>query len=101
MKLSSIAGRVDNSLYRSECLLNSVAMQIEQIISMGGDTSELLTGYISPKTIADINSESHGSCFSAYAAYDGELYINNFVHDESFALDERSWYVGVKRTKCY
>ncbi|MCI7766565.1 MAG: ATP-binding protein [Oscillospiraceae bacterium] len=96
-RLSSIAGRVGNSLYRSECLLDSVAMQIEQILAMGGDTSELLDDYFCSETIADIRSESDGSCFSAYAAYDGRLYINDFVPDDDFVLDERSWYLGAKR----
>ncbi len=97
MRLSSIAGRVDNSLYRSECLLNSVAMQIEQFIAMGEDTSQFLSGYFTEETIEDINSESDVGCFAAYAAYDGRLYINNFVPDENFVLDERSWYVDAKR----
>ena len=96
-RLSSIASKIDNSLYRSECLLNSVAMQIEQVISMGGNVSEQLESYFTPETIADINNESNGSCFSAYAAYDGKLYINAFVPDQSFVLDERSWYVGAKQ----
>ncbi len=97
MQLSSIAGRVDNSLYRSECLLNSVAMQIEQILVLGGDTSARLREYFCDATVADINSESDGSCFNAYAAYDDTLYISGFVPDDSFVLDERSWYVGAKR----
>ncbi len=97
MKLSNIAGSVDNNLYRSECLLNSVAMQIEQIIAMDGDTSEQLSNYFTPETISSISKESDGSCFSAYAAYDNRLYINGFIPDESFILDERSWYVGAKR----
>ncbi|MGN0691083.1 MAG: hypothetical protein ACI4K7_01905, partial [Oscillospiraceae bacterium] len=42
MRLSSIAGRVDTSLYRSECLLDSMAMQVEQMIASKGDTSQLL-----------------------------------------------------------
>ncbi|MGN0674546.1 MAG: cache domain-containing protein, partial [Oscillospiraceae bacterium] len=97
MRLSSIAGRVDNSLYRSECLLDSVAMQIEQIIAAGGNTSELLDEYFCSETIADINSRSGGSCFSAYAAYNEELYINDFIPDDDFVLDERSWYLGAKK----
>ncbi len=97
MRLSSIASKVDNTLYGSECMLNSVAMQVEQIISMGGDTSDLLKEYFTPETIYDINSESDISCFSAYAAYENDLYINDFIPDESFVLDERSWYVGAKR----
>ncbi len=97
MRLSSIAGRVDNSLYRSECLLNSVVMQIEQIVSMSGDTSSLLSDYFSPDIVEYISEESDGSCFSAYAAYNDRLYINNFIPDESFVLDERSWFVGAKR----
>ena len=97
MRLSSIAASVDNSLYRSECLLDSVAMQIEQIISMGGDVSGQLYEYFSPETIEDISLRSDGSCFSAYAAYDGELYINDFTPDENFVLDERSWYIGAKK----
>lgn len=96
-RLSSIASKIDNSLYHSECLLNSVSMQIEQIISMGGDTSSQLEAYFSPEIISYINSESKGSCFSAYAAYNGTLYINDFIPDESFVLDERSWYVGAKQ----
>ena len=97
MRLSSIAGSVGNSLYRSECLLDSVATQIEQIISIGGNTSEYLDEYFSTETIADISSRSDGSCFSAYAAYNGRLYINNFVPNENFVLDERSWYIGAKK----
>ena len=34
-----------------------------------------------------------------YAAYDNKLYINDFVPDEAFVLDERSWYVGAKRRR--
>lgn len=96
-RLSSIAGRVDNSLYRSECLLDSVALQVEQIISVSDNASELLDNYFCSETIADINNRSDGSCFSAYAAYNGELYINDFVPDEDFVLDERSWYMGAKK----
>lgn len=97
MRLNSIASRVDNSLYRSECLLDSVAMQIEQIISSDGDVSAMLHEYFCPETIADISSRSDGSCFSAYAAYDGQLYINDFIPDDDFVLDERSWYMGAKK----
>ncbi|MGN1415821.1 MAG: cache domain-containing protein [Oscillospiraceae bacterium] len=97
MRLSSIAGRVDTSLYRSECLLDSIAMQVEQMIASGGETSEQLRKYFSADTIADISSRSDGSCFSAYAAFNGELYINDFVPDDEFVLDERSWYVGAKK----
>lgn len=97
MRLSSIAGRVDNSLYRSECLLDSVAMQIEQIISSEGDADAKLDRYFNPETIEDICSQSDGSCFSAYAAYNNKLYINDFIPDENFVLDERSWYVGAKK----
>ncbi len=96
MRLSSIAGRVDNSLYRSECLLDSVGMQIEQIISAEEPETQL-TAFFSPRTIEDIKGKSEGSCFSAYAAYNGKLYINDFVPDESFVLDERSWYIGAKK----
>ena len=85
-RLSSIASKIDNSLYHSECLLNSVAMQIEQIISMGGDTSSQLEAYFTPETVSYINNESKGSCFSAYAAYNGTLYINDFIPDERFVL---------------
>lgn len=97
MRLSSIAGRADSSLYRSECLLDSVAMQIEQLISMDGDASTRLDEYFCTKTIKDIKQRSDGNCFSAYAAYNGELYINNFVPDKDFVLDERSWYIGAKK----
>ncbi|MGN0641821.1 MAG: cache domain-containing protein [Huintestinicola sp.] len=100
-RLSSIAGRVSNSMYRSECLLDSVAMQVEQIMSMEGDTSEMLREYFCPETIAEISGKSDGSCFSAYAAYDGQLYINGFVPDDDFVLDERSWYVGAKKRMGY
>lgn len=97
IRLSSIAGRADSSLYRSECLLDSVAMQIEQLISMGGDAAERLDEYFCPETIEDIRQRSDGNCFSAYAAYNGELYINDFIPDENFVLDERSWYIGAKK----
>ncbi|MDY2847959.1 MAG: cache domain-containing protein [Oscillospiraceae bacterium] len=97
MRLSSIASQVDTSLYRSECLLDSVAMQIEQIIASGDDISGQIECYFSADTIADISSRSDGSCFSAYAAYDGRLYINDFVPDDDFILDERSWYIGAKK----
>ncbi len=97
MRLSNIAGRVDSSLYKSECLLDSVAMQIEQILAENGDVSQLLTGYFSPETVSDISGKSDGSCFSAYAAYDNKLYISGFTPDDSFILDERSWYVGAKK----
>ncbi|MBQ9948588.1 MAG: response regulator [Oscillospiraceae bacterium] len=97
VRLSGIAGRIDNSMYRSECLMDSVAMQIEQILSAGGDTEENLSGYFSDETIAGINESSDGSCFSAYAAYKGKLYINDFIPDETFVLDERSWYIGAKK----
>lgn len=97
MRLSSIASRIDNSMYRSECLLDSVAMQIEQLISIGGDVPERLNEYFSPETVSEINSESDGSCFSAYAAYNGKLYINDFIPGENFVLDERSWYIGAKQ----
>lgn len=97
MRLSSIAGRVDSSLYKSECLLDSVAMQIEQILAENGDASGLLTDYFSPETVSDISGKSDGSCFSAYAAYDNKLYISEFIPDDTFILDERSWYVGAKK----
>ncbi len=97
VRLSSIASRVGNSLYRSECLLDSVAMQVEQLISAGGSIPERLQSHFSPETIEDICSRSGGSCFSAYAAYDGQLYIHDFVPDDDFVLDERSWYIGAKR----
>ncbi len=97
MRLSNIAARADSSLYRSECLLDSVSMQIEQITSFKGDVSELLDKYFCPETIEDIKSRSDGSCFSAYAAYNGELYINGFTPDEDFVLEERAWYIGAKK----
>ena len=97
MRLSNIAARADSSLYRSECLLDSVSMQIEQITSFKGDVSELLDKYFCPETIEDIKSRSDGSCFSAYAAYNGELYINDFTPDEDFVLEERAWYIGAKK----
>ena len=97
MRLSSIASSADSSLYRSECLLDSVAMQIEQLISMDGDVSERLDRYFSPETIEDIKQRSDGTCFGAYAAYKDRLYINDFVPDENFVLDERSWYIGAKK----
>ena len=97
MRLSNIAARADSSLYRSECLLDSVAMQIEQLISMGGDTSARLDEYFCPETVEDIKQRSDGNCFSAYAAYNGKLYINDFVPDKDFVLDERSWYIGAKK----
>ena len=81
MRLSNIAARADSSLYRSECLLDSVSMQIEQMTSLGSDVSELLDEYFCPETIEDIKSRSDGSCFSAYAAYNGKLCINDFTPD--------------------
>ena len=42
MRLSNIAARADSSLYRSECLLDSVSMQIEQMTSPGSDVPKLL-----------------------------------------------------------
>ena len=97
MRLSNIAARADSSLYRSECLLDSVSMQIEQMTSLDSDVSELLNEYFCPETIEDIKSRSDGSCFSAYAAYNGELYINDFTPDEDFVLEERAWYIGAKK----
>ncbi|MGN0619217.1 MAG: cache domain-containing protein [Ruminiclostridium sp.] len=97
MRLSDIAARADSSLYRSECLLDSVSMQIEQITSMDGDVSELLNEYFCTETIEDIISRSDGSCFSAYAAYNGKLCINDFTPDEDFVLEERAWYIGAKK----
>ena len=95
-RLSSIAGQVDNNLYRSESLLDSVAMQIEQIIAIGGDIDGRLESYFSDSTISDIKSRSDGSCFNAFAAYNNKLYINGFLPDDNFVLDERSWFVGAK-----
>lgn len=97
MRLSSIAGRVENSLYQSECLLDSVAMKIEQMISSDKDADRLLTEYFCAETVADIGEKSDGSCFSAYAAYDGKLYINGFVPDDDFVLEERTWLVEAKK----
>ncbi len=98
MRLGSISGRVDKSLYRSECLLDSVAMQIEQLIEMDGDVSKLLDDYFCTATIEEIKNKSDGNCFSAYAAYNDELYINDFVPDENFVLEERAWYIGAKKS---
>ena len=95
MRLSSIAERADSSLYRSECLLDSVAMQIEQLISMGGDVDERLDKYFCTETVENIAKQSGGKCFNAYAAYNGNLYINTDLN-ENFVLEERSWYVGAK-----
>ena len=97
VSLSNIAGRVDNSLYHSECLLNSVAMQIEHIVAMNGDTAAQIDEYFSPEMITEIQAESNGNCFGAYAAYNGKFYMNDFVPDESFVLSERAWYVGAKK----
>ncbi|MGN1137192.1 MAG: cache domain-containing protein [Oscillospiraceae bacterium] len=97
MRLSSIAGGANNSLYRAEYLLDSVVMQVEQIISAEGNVPEALNGFFCPERIADICSQSGGSCFSAYAAYNGKLYINGFVPDNDFVLEERSWYIGAKK----
>ena len=97
MRLSNIAARADSSLYRSESLLDSVSMQIEQMTSMGSDVPKLLDKYFCPETIEDIKSRSDGSCFSAYAAYNGKLYINGFTPDEDFVLEERAWYIGAKK----
>ena len=97
MQLVNIAARVDNSLYRSECLLDSVAMQVEQIIAMGGDVSGELDKYFCPKTVEKIRRQSGDNCFSAYAAYDNKLYINGFTPDDNFVLNERSWYIGAKK----
>ena len=57
MRLSNIAARADSSLYRSECLLDSVSMQIEQMTSLGSDVSELLDEYFCPETIEDIKKQ--------------------------------------------
>ncbi len=105
MRLSSITSKVGNTLYASECMLDSVAMQVEQMISMGADSSEIskiLSGYFTAETILDINDQSKKSqagvsCFSAYAAYDGKLYINDFEPGDDFVLEERTWYIGAKR----
>lgn len=97
MRLSSIAGRVDSSLYSYECLLDSVAMQVEQLLAMDGDVSEKLNMYFCPETIEKIKQKSDGNCFSTYAAYNDKLYIDGFVPDADFVLDERSWYIGAKK----
>ncbi|MDD6991504.1 MAG: hypothetical protein PUI48_06730 [Oscillospiraceae bacterium] len=86
----SIAGRVDSSFYRSECLFDSVAMQVEQIISDDGDVSELLDKFFCSDIIEDINKRSDGSCFGAYAAYYGELYINDFEQHFKAAAGQQS-----------
>lgn len=98
MRLSNITVRVDKSLYSSECLLDSVVMQIERMIAEEGDVSGLLEDYFCSETIEDIKQRSGGNCFSAYAAYNGELYINDFIPDEDFVLDERAWYIGAKKS---
>ncbi|MGN0665674.1 MAG: cache domain-containing protein [Huintestinicola sp.] len=97
MRLSSIAGQVDNSLYQAECLLDSVAMKVEQIIAQGGDTDKLLSDYFSDSTIAEISSQSDGRCFNTYAAYNGKLYIHGFTPGEDFVLQERTWYVDARK----
>ena len=97
VRLSNITGRVDNSLYRSECLLNSVAMQIEHIIAMDDDTAAQLDAYFSSEIVEEIRIESNGNCFGVYAAHNGNLYMNDFVPDEDFVLDERAWYIGAKK----
>ncbi len=97
-RLDSIANRIGDSLYRSECLLDSVAMQAEQIIAQNANTAEkMLKDYFSSETIENIQSKSDGSCINAYAAYDEKLIINNFVPDNDFVLEERSWYIGAKK----
>ncbi|MGN0552554.1 MAG: cache domain-containing protein [Oscillospiraceae bacterium] len=97
MRLSSIAGEADNSLCRAEYLLDSVAMQVEQIISSEGNVQEKLNEFFCAEKVADICGRSDGSCFSVYAAYNGRLYINDFVPDDNFVIEERSWYVGAKK----
>ncbi len=97
-RLSSIASRIGDSLYRSECLLDSVAMQAEQIIAQNANTAEeKLKDYFSSETIENIQSKSDGSCINAYAAYNEKLIINNFIPNDDFVLDERSWYIGAKK----
>ncbi len=97
MRLNGIADSVGNSLYRSECLLDSVSMQVERIISTGGDIPEKLTDYLSAETVENLKERADGNCFSAYAAYDGVLCINDFVPDDDFVLNERAWYVEAKK----
>ena len=96
IELSNIAGSVENNLYRSECLLDSVIMQIEPML-LEGTAKESLTQYFNKETLETIREKSEGSCFSAYAAYQDELYINDFVPDQNFVLSEREWYIGAKR----
>lgn len=97
MRLNGIADSVGNNLYRSECLLDSVSMQVERIISTGGDIPEKLTNYFSADMVGNLNERSGGNCFNAYAAYDGVLCISDFVPDDEFVLNERSWYVEAKK----
>lgn len=97
MRLSSIAGRVENSLYQSECLLDSLGMKIEQMIIEEGEADRLLMDFFSKETIVDIGEKSDGRCFNCYAAYNGKLYINGFVPDADFVLEERSWYIEAKK----
>ncbi len=97
-RLDSIANRIGDSLYRSECLLDSVAMQVEQIIVQNpDDAEEKLKAYFSDETIENIQSKSDGSCINAYTAYNEKLIIHNFVPDDDFVLEERSWYIGAKK----
>lgn len=97
MKLSSIAGQVENSLYQSECLLDSLGMKIEQLTTLDGDPDRLLRDFFCEEMINDIGEKSDGRCFNCYAAYDGKLYINGFIPDENFVLEERAWYLEAKK----
>lgn len=97
MRISSIASRAESDLYRSECLLDSVAMQIEQLIAMDTDADEELSKYFCAETVEDIVKRSDGNCFNAYAAYNDKLYIKSAIIDDNFVLEERSWYVGAKK----
>lgn len=97
IELSNIAGSVESNLYRSECLLDSVIMQVEAMLAREDSVEDDLRNFFDADTLSTISEKSDGSCFNAYAAYDGNLYINNFIPDENFVLNEREWYTGARR----
>ncbi|MCQ2553232.1 MAG: response regulator [Clostridia bacterium] len=94
LRLSNIAGQVENSLTKAESYAEKFASDLE-ILSVGnnGLSARTINSFIHNRNI-ELVEITNGTCTANYVAYDGKLYMENFVPTAHFHLTEREWYVG-------
>ena len=90
IQMTNIASEVESNLYKAECMVESMASYLEQLLAEDEPTEQQIWKFVIQQQ-RQVQDKTEGQCFATYVARKERLYMQGFIPGKVWVFSKRYW----------